>query len=469
MTQTRQWSHQRYVGAAWEYLSTFTEPRQFLGHGICDQFNKQTPLGARATSDDEVIGEHAWRLLKSFNFDPKELRGIGIQIQKLESNGVPENVEPGQAKLPFKPLGSPLANTRQDITSDQQPSRGSPAKEKEWKVVVQPPSDDVIMHIDDLEDAEGLMETNNHELPSFSQVDMEVFDALPDDLRKELEAEYKRKSHSPAPMPRAGPSRQSEPRDLFARSKITVKGTNVKRITQQLAPKTRSIISPKKNNIFPRRAGGVSVSEEELRTLDIDPEVFALLPEDMHREQLALARQAKKSGGMTALVLQSNREYRQIKASQRTSRSPSVHYRKKPPPKANHPQEVGIKRPGGRKGELLYFTDTEDIQKVIQSWVEAYQQHAPMQKDVDKFAKFLVQSVDSNFSTDTGIEKAVAVLKWWLVLLRRYWGMWEHAGDNGGGTSAETVGEAWWTAFRRVKEQVDTVARKKFGGCLSLR
>lgn len=439
---------------------------QFLGHGICDHFNKQIPLittGGRATSDDKVIGEHAWKLLKSFNFDPKDLRGIGIQVQKLESNIAPPNVEPGQGKLPFKPLESSPSN-RQNKSSSQKSLRGSPARAAEWQVVVQPPSDDVIVAMD----AEGSLRPQNHELPSFSQVDMEVFDALPDDLRKELEAEYKRKSHSPASIPAAGSSRLSEPKDLFAKSKITVKGTSVKRITQQLAPKNRSIVSPKKHSIFSRRAG-VSISEEELRELDIDPEVFALLPEDMHREQLALARQAKKSGGLSALVVESNREYRQIKASQRISRSPSVQYRKKPPPKANHPEEAGIKRPGGRKGELLYFTDTEDIQKVIQSWVETYRQHTPMQKDVDKFAKFLVQSVDSKLSTDTGTEKAIAVLKWWLVLLRRYWGMWEHVGDNGEGSGAETVGRAWWMAFRRVKEQVDVVARRKFGGCLSLR
>jgi len=42
-------------------------------------------------------------------------------------------------------------------------------------------------------------------------------------------------------------------------------------------------------------------------------------------------------------------------------------------------------------------------------------------------------------------------------------------GDNEGDATAEAVGKAWWAAFKRVKEQVDLVARKKFGGCLSLR
>jgi len=69
----------------------------------------------------------------------------------------------------------------------------------------------------------------------------------------------------------------------------------------------------------------------------------------------------------------------------------------------------------------------------------------------------------------------VAVLKWWLILLRRYWGIWEQDVDgiDTGSTkrvsSGEKIGKAWWKAFRDIKEQVDLVARKKFGGSLSLR
>jgi DNA repair protein REV1 len=179
---------------------------------------------------------------------------------------------------------------------------------------------------------------------------------------------------------------------------------------------------------------------------------------------------------LSVLVKEANRERIEIKATYRTSRSPSVAYRKKPPPKANHPEPVGLKRPGGQKGARLSFTETEDVQDVIQSWVETYQQHPPYKRDIDFFAKFLVQSADSSRSTDTGMEKSVAVLKWWLMLLRRYWGRWEHdVGEDGANTasmesvSGEQVGRAWWNAFRHVKDQVDLVARKKFGGSLSLR
>ncbi|KAG8907971.1 deoxycytidyl transferase, partial [Tulasnella sp. 417] len=60
------------------------EAAKFLGHGSVDCYNKSAAIsdGRGGPTDDPVqIGEESWRLLKGFNFDPKELRGIGIQIQ----------------------------------------------------------------------------------------------------------------------------------------------------------------------------------------------------------------------------------------------------------------------------------------------------------------------------------------------------------------------------------------------------
>lgn len=447
-----------------------------MGHGLCDVFNKQMPLagpGGRATSDDKIIGEHAWKLLTSFNFDPKELRGIGIQIQKLEPSSGVVTSDPGQARLPFLPMDSPMK-------APQSPSRTKSIGE--LKIVVQPPSqeeDDIIdaalSTVDEPPHAESSRNSNTLSLPSFSQVDMEVFGALPDDVRKELEMEYERRSTTPdpAPAPALVPGRFSIPPP--PRAKITVKGTNLKRITQQLAPRNRPSVSPKKSPLFAKRDGpsAVRVSDAELHRLEIDPDVFAVLPVDLQREQLAMARLAKTPGGASVVV----GERKVIKPFNGRSRSPSVSHRR-PPPKANYPQPPLLKQQGREKGEKLYFTETDDVQRVIESWVGRFAEFPPNQKDVDYFAKFLVQCVDSARSTDMGLEKGVAVVKWWLVLLRRHWAVWELAGDSQGPSAegdeedrvtSEIVGRAWWKAFREVKEKMDVVARKKFGGCLSLK
>ncbi|KII89390.1 hypothetical protein PLICRDRAFT_110060 [Plicaturopsis crispa FD-325 SS-3] len=453
------------------------EPPKFLGHGACDVFNKQMPLaatGGRATSDDKVIGEHAWRLLKSWNFDPKELRGIGIQIQKLESSSLSAAPEPGQARLPFKPVDS---HAKAAASADES-TMGYP----QIRVEAPSPAGHRLIHGDPVAGPSRIAEptaadAQNLDLPSFSQVDMSVFDALPAELRAELETEYKRRSASPAveqvPPPVAGPSRArlSEPpaAQLWPPRRITVKGmANVKRITQQLAPRSRSSISPRKSTLFSRRAPGafsVIISDAELRKLDIDPEVFAALPPDLQREQLSAARAAKAPGGPNVIVPAKR------KILKPPSRSPSAPIRRRPPPQARFPPPPTLKQQGKAKGEKLYFTDTEDVQGVIGKWVDGFREHPPNAKDVDFFARWLVRCVDGQISTDVGVEKAVAVVKWWLVLLRRHWGEWEKqdVSDATGDDAPARVGKAWWRAFRDVKSRMDVVARKKFGGSLSLK
>ncbi|CUA68639.1 DNA repair protein REV1 [Rhizoctonia solani] len=63
-----------------------------MGHGKCETFSKTCSIsGPRglATDDSNIIGQESWKLLRSMQFDPTELRGIGIQIQKLDDVGKP--------------------------------------------------------------------------------------------------------------------------------------------------------------------------------------------------------------------------------------------------------------------------------------------------------------------------------------------------------------------------------------------
>ncbi|KAG1830167.1 hypothetical protein EV424DRAFT_1377445 [Suillus variegatus] len=80
-------------------------------------------------------------------------------------------------------------------------------------------------------------------------------------------------------MPAEQPSHDIQP-------KILVKGVNVKRITQRLAPQNRTSVSPHKTTLFAKRdvPSCMRVSHAELRKLDIDPDVFAALPVDLQRE-----------------------------------------------------------------------------------------------------------------------------------------------------------------------------------------
>ncbi|KPJ12153.1 DNA repair protein REV1 [Papilio machaon] len=59
------------------------ETAKFMGHGFCNVLNKSSNL-TNATNDVEIITKEVISLCKKQKIDPKELRGIGIQISKLE-------------------------------------------------------------------------------------------------------------------------------------------------------------------------------------------------------------------------------------------------------------------------------------------------------------------------------------------------------------------------------------------------
>ncbi|KAG2353947.1 hypothetical protein BDR07DRAFT_1495300 [Suillus spraguei] len=143
------------------------EPSKFMGHGICETFSKHTLLSStngRATSDPKDIGEHAWSLLGSWGFDPKELRGIGIQIQKLDTPSPPDATDPGQVKLPFQARSS--KTNVQDNT--EQGAIPMPM------IITEPPSPE-----DPLQNQAGSSRPlPTLDLPSFSQVDKDVFDVV---------------------------------------------------------------------------------------------------------------------------------------------------------------------------------------------------------------------------------------------------------------------------------------------------
>ncbi|EJD01689.1 DNA/RNA polymerase [Fomitiporia mediterranea MF3/22] len=283
------------------------EAPKFLGHGCCNIFNKQASLSSedgRATSDALIIGQQAWRLLKGFAFDPRDLRGVGIQIQKLEkaSESNSHSGELGQAKLSFKKVS-------------KEPKEKKEEKEEKIPPVVltvQPPSsqsadDDEVQEIKPSTPPPADGVASNLALPSFSQVDRSSFEALPDSLKKEIKTEYSRRSASPA---LSAISDDRTPSLSPPKKRTTNKGTPLSRITQALAPRSRdgsarsgASAGIQKQNIFERcgeqketRGSRVVVTRAELVKLGIDPKVFYELPSDVQMEQLASARFARSFG-----------------------------------------------------------------------------------------------------------------------------------------------------------------------------
>ncbi|CAO1626268.1 unnamed protein product [Jaminaea pallidilutea] len=94
------------------------EAPKFLGHGICDVYNRSGPLSGlagAATNQLDDIFRVAWKLIRGLNADPKELRGIAISCTKLEPEkpSVPAKQRGGQCLLHFKTTPSRTAAMEQ--------------------------------------------------------------------------------------------------------------------------------------------------------------------------------------------------------------------------------------------------------------------------------------------------------------------------------------------------------------------
>lgn len=105
------------------------ETAKFMGHGFCDVINKSVSLN-NASNDIEVITTEVISLCKKQQIDPKEMRGIGIQITKLESANVKPTKGAINKFLTIKPVNKddqkenvlgtvvPLTTVKNEVIND---------------------------------------------------------------------------------------------------------------------------------------------------------------------------------------------------------------------------------------------------------------------------------------------------------------------------------------------------------------
>jgi DNA repair protein REV1 len=386
----------------------------------------------------------------------------------------------GQGRLPFRP--APDATTASTIT-------GTPLQDRASSRVLVTPQLDPEAPVEQI--------TERVDLPSFSQVDMTVFEALPEDIRKELEAEYRRRSAPPPkpelpaePPPHAAsvtPSRGNGNDRFRVRRAGASRGRRGTTTTfARQARGTASWLQPPRgsgNNgpsrgrptipafAAPASAATIRIRAGELAELGIDEDVFAALPVRIQREQLAAAR-----GARVRTSQQPVRPTSPLKPLQRLAgrwappKRPHEYIPPPPPPRARFAEaekpalRAGIG--GGVGGRTSSVVEGVDVRQVVRAWVERFEGHEPHVGDVALVGGYLVRCAE----TDVGAERAVGVMRWWGALLRRRWAVWEHADERdeepepGEDVRAEMVGMAWWRAYREVGSQMNEVVRKRFGG-----
>jgi DNA repair protein REV1 len=181
------------------------DPPKHLGHGKCDTHNKSLVLGV-ATNSKEVLTKEALSMLRGFGFTPGELRGIGIQMTKLEpmKSATDGSLDGSQRRLQFN-VGNPKPASAHKVAPivEEDPIQDDPETPRKPKAAVE------AEHV-----AFGAQELN-HSTPSRrplnvmgtqfimpTQVDPKVLAELPEDIRSKL---LRTRQTSPSPAARRVP------------------------------------------------------------------------------------------------------------------------------------------------------------------------------------------------------------------------------------------------------------------------
>ncbi|KAL7945913.1 hypothetical protein V8C42DRAFT_321929 [Trichoderma barbatum] len=419
------------------------DPTKHLGHGKCDSFNKSAAFGV-GTHDYEIIGKEAVSILRSFRFSPGDLRGIGVQMTKLEPiKSNPLAADGSQRKIAFAPFVEPPPLTKQSRTEQvdrfeepeglrrrqlNSPAAGpttprkhgiNPAQDlhkvskdnlqarthltvsgtqfvlpsnPDPEVLAELPSDirtKLMAQRPRATGTEHLVDTPKSRSQSpvmadllSSQVDLEVFNALPDDMKAEVLALYRRKPTEP--LPQHSPNKRDMTR---SRKPATPTKPSGSRHTLDKMSRQRDAQDGIIQTNFRIPAPIEEAQPEQIE--ELDPEFLAELPEDVRKEVIADHRRR-------LLALQSGLEV----------------------PFPRNQQDSNM-LPGGQK--MIQFpmlppvisfsgsiTSKSEIKDMIDAWYAQTRKAGPHKRDVDVLERYLVKVIKE----EQDLTKAVALIKW---------------------------------------------------------
>ncbi|KAH8726421.1 hypothetical protein GQ44DRAFT_679356 [Phaeosphaeriaceae sp. PMI808] len=190
------------------------DPPKHLGHGKCDTHNKSVVLGV-ATNSKEVLVKEALSMLRGFSFTPGELRGVGMQMTKLEpmKNATDGSLEGSQRRLQFKSGNAEAPSARKEPKPvDDDPIQDDPETPRKPKVTAG--EEHVAFgatELNQLTPSRRPLNTLGTQFIMPSQVDPKVLAELPEDIRSKLLRQSRATSPSPANRKATRANNQSAP------------------------------------------------------------------------------------------------------------------------------------------------------------------------------------------------------------------------------------------------------------------
>ena len=419
------------------------EPVKHLGHGKCDIFNKSVVLGIASNAKD-VLGKEAVSMLRSFAISPGDLRGLGVQMTKLEplKSGETEKPESSQQQLNFKAsparklvehnpdpddLDSPRKGDAELVArppilndSSQKPLNISGSQfilpsQPDPEVVAELPNDIRSRLISQAKRREDTRSTSPcppsraqppAELPPQSQLDPETLAALPEDVRAEVLGYYNKSSRDathqpstssvPAPRPSSGLSKIRKPPTPTKkrRGRPPTKTTGNMTLTQSGFARAQPVTTSSNSD-------GQSSSRQPPPPTEqpgISEEFLAALPEDIRREVLEEHSKTTRT---------------QQRSNVTTSTLQKVIQPQLPGPP---PAERRLRLPS--LPEKPTFTsrrlsDVSELRDAVESWHAAFTTDGPFGEDVTSLSRYLKRVI----LEEKDVDKAVSVINWliWLV------------------------------------------------------
>ncbi|KAM9347265.1 DNA repair protein REV1 [Symphorus nematophorus] len=475
------------------------EPAKYGGHGICDNLARTVML-AQSTDSGQLIAAAVIKLFHAMKLQVTDLRGIGIMVQLLEGNHSVQQDSKGPRARSIKDMlldkGSSVRpssrgvyaadSTHQEKTSSTTAPSSGPSQHP-----LSPPEPVPGTS----RDQQACRQTPKHsrarlnlsiEVPSPSQVDRSVLEALPAELREQVEQSWTNRDGRPSN--RQSPSSQPcapLPQPPFLKSRPASPPRPPTSAPALYTPPVGTLVLQ-----IPNQPDSPGIVLELPNFSQVDPDVFAALPLELQEELKSaynrvtnVQSQAKmleqknpllqlKQSGVGIGVGRVKRRYKRKNAVSPVKKGPSPVKRRQttnspakilPPPvrsreplntvktengpststsKPDMPETLSkfIPRPAPA---LAGACDLTDIKTLLREWVTTVTD--PMEEDILQVVKYCTDLID-----DKDLEKLDLIIKYMKRLMQQ---------------SVESV---WSMAFDFILDNVQVVVQQTYGSTLKI-
>lgn len=420
------------------------------------------------TDDVVTLGKAACELMQSLACPPEELRGIGLQMQKLENStgSTDKGGQQGgaQGRLTFEAIGKPgLAKTTalqagspivvSDKTSSPQMLKTSPEPGQRSTRSKQP-----VNYVD------LLSEMSDDE-------DLSVLSQAP--------AYFNNKTGKQAQQSILGGEIVKRSKSLSEQPKsIVIPATQPSKAI--LIPAT----SPAFADAGPRLPSPKKLTDKQLLLLGLDATYFHACSRPLQSEILrecllqkgdkdevqkllveagSKTKKGKKEKPLLAPVFE-QAAANAAKREEKKKRDEEKAKRKKRGPVFLH---LNITK-NGKTPNFAGKNNLGDLRKVLQQWMEGVgMDAAPALEEVGDFTKFCLDTISGRAERNGGkgpdIAKIAALLGWWKYLIERRESLAKPDG------SQRLAADAWRDTYRQVEQRVSKAVEQQWGAALSIR